>query len=327
METTFVQALKGESAVVAGSNSGAFLWDLANYYEHIDHEVLWQRARDRRFPLALLAVALNQYRARRFLGLGDVAVDSLFPVRGLAAGDGFATTLVQVFALDPLEHWSAQHPRVALSMFVDDLMGDVQEAEEHQVVGHLTAGAAALQIAIEHDLGCRVAEHKSVLVASSAHLLQKLRTSFGKFSGSREISAPNLGVDFFAGRRRAHRKSTGMLRKREGAFLRRARRLRALKQSGYDMYKLYVTGLQAYSFYGADVVGLDPAQLKRARASYLGLEGSPARSRSAAVALVAAGDPLWRQGLGPMLTWSSIIWKAATSRSFQAFADLPRLGA
>ena len=118
-----------------------------------------------------------------------------------------------------------------------------------------------------------------------------------------------------------------MLRKREGGFGRHLRRLGALRQKGYDMRKLYVTGLQAYAFYGAEVVGLDAQQLRSAQAKYLSLVGSPARSRSAAVALAVAGDPLWRQGLGPVLTWSSIVWKATTSANFQAFATLPQLGA
>jgi hypothetical protein len=47
METTFVQALRGEAAAASGQHSGGFLWDLANFYEYVDHEVLWQRARDR----------------------------------------------------------------------------------------------------------------------------------------------------------------------------------------------------------------------------------------------------------------------------------------
>ncbi len=118
-----------------------------------------------------------------------------------------------------------------------------------------------------------------------------------------------------------------MLKKLEGGFRRRLRHLGVLRQKGYDMQKLYVTGLQAYAFYGAEVAGLDARQLKSAQAKYLSLVGSPARSRSASVALPVADDPRWRQGLGPVLTWSSMIWKATTSASFQAFVNLPQLGA
>ena len=171
-----------------------------------------------------------------------------------------------------------------------------------------------------------MAQHKSILVASSDRLLKKLGDAFGKFAGTVTQSGSNLGVDYAPGRRRAHKKTLNVLRKREGGFTRRLRRLGALRRKGYDMQKLYVTGLQAYAFYGAEVVGLDAKQLKSAQANYLNLVGSPARSRSSAMALAVAGDPLWRQALGPVLTWASIIWKATTSASFQAFVSLPQLG-
>ena len=176
-------------------------------------------------------------------------------------------------------------------------------------------------------MGCKVAQHKSIIVASSDRLLKKLGGAFGKFAGTVAQSGSNLGVDYAPGRRRAHKKSLNVLRKRAGGFTRRMRRLGVLRRKGYDMQKLYVTGLQAYAFYGAEVVGLGAKQLKTAQANYLSLVGSPARSRSASVALAVAGDPLWRQGLGPVLTWASTIWKATTSASFQAFVSLPQLGA
>ena len=261
METTFVQALRGEAAVTGGEHTGAFLWDLANFYEFVNHELLWERARAKGFPLAILAVALNQARAKRYLGLGDVAVDARFPRRGLAAGDSFATYLVQIYTLEPLERWSSRHPAVPLSLFIDDFLGSTVAPEEHQVVGRLTSAAADLHELVEQDLGCQVAQHKSVVVASSDRLLRRLSTAFGRFTGQAARSGSNLGVDFAPGRQRAHKKGVSVLRKREDGLRRRLRRLGALRRKGYDMRKLYVTGLQSYAFYGAEVVGVDPQQL------------------------------------------------------------------
>ena len=62
------------------------------------------------------------------------------------------------------------------------------------------------------------------------------------------------------------------------------------------MKELFITGLQSASLYGAEVTGLDTAQLKAARASYLSLVGSSAAASSTALTLALAGDPLWRQG-------------------------------
>ena len=326
METTFVQALRGEAAVAGGEHAGAFLWDLANFYEYVDHELLWERARAKNFPLAILAVALNQARAKRYLGLGDVAVDARFPRRGLAAGDSFATYLVQIYTLDPLERWSLKHPAVPLSLLIDEFLGSTSAPEEHQVVGRLASAAADLHELVKQDLGCQVANHKSVVVASSDRLLRRLSAAFGRFTGQASRSGSNLGVDFAPGRQRAHKKGVSVLRKREDGLRRRLRRLGALRRQGFDMRKLYITGLQSYAYYGAEVVGVDHQQLKSAQSRYLSLVGSPARSRSASVALALAGDPLWRQALGPVLTWASIIWKSTTCAAFQSFISLPQLG-
>ena len=60
------------------------------------------------------------------------------------------------------------------------------------------------------------------------------------------------------------------------------------------MGELFATGLQQFSHYGTEVVGLSPTQLKKARAQYLKLVGSAAKSASSAIALAALGEPLWR---------------------------------
>ncbi len=181
-----------------------------------------------------------------------------------------------------------------MTVFIDDLMGEATAEEEHLVVGRLTAGAGSLRTSIEVDLRCEVAAPKSVLVASSDKLLQKLRAAFGRVGGQASQSAPNLGVDYYAGRRRARKTSTRTLQGRTRKLLKRCRRLHSLRKSGYNMRELFVTGLQQASLFGAEVTGLDPRELKTARAGYLALVGSTATSASAALSLALAGDPLWR---------------------------------
>ena len=62
------------------------------------------------------------------------------------------------------------------------------------------------------------------------------------------------------------------------------------------------------------------------RAVFVTGVGSAVRSASTNLALLALGDPLWRQALAPLLTWSSICWKTTNDKAFQATIDLPRLG-
>jgi hypothetical protein len=171
-----------------------------------------------------------------------------------------------------------------------------------------------------------VALHKSALIASCDDVLRRLKRAFGRFAGESKSSAPNVGIDFFVGRRRALRKSVGLIKTREIKFGRRVRRLRALRTGGYNMRELYITGLQSYAHYGADVVGLDAMQLKKARANYMGLVGATVRSSKTSLTLAAMGDPLWRQALGPALTWATLVWRATTSSDFQKVVTVPELG-
>jgi NCAIR mutase (PurE)-related protein len=79
-------------------------------------------------------------------------------------------------------------------------MGDSTAPDEHSVVGRLAAGAADLKMAVETELGCQVAGHKSALIASSDRLLDRCQRAFGRFAGTSSSSASNLGVGIFAGR-------------------------------------------------------------------------------------------------------------------------------
>ena len=104
VETVFLQSLRAESGQLQEprQHSAAFLWDLSNYYEHLDRQLLWDRATSTSFPLAVVAEALNQYATRRLLGLETLAMDSFFPERGIAPGCALATFWVQVYSYGPL---------------------------------------------------------------------------------------------------------------------------------------------------------------------------------------------------------------------------------
>ena len=149
-------------------------------------------------------------------------IDCGFPLRGIEAGCAFAKFWVQVYAMDPLDTWQKIHRKLSLTVFKDDRMSDAAAQHEHQEVGRLASGAADFKTAIEEELGCKVAGHKSALIARS----DRCKKAFGKYSGTAAVSAPNLGVDVFEGRRRAHRKSIN------SKLLKSVRRRQALKRAG-----------------------------------------------------------------------------------------------
>ena len=61
--------------------------------------------------LVIAAVSLNQYAARRFVGLGSIKLDAQHARKSIAAGCGVATTYVQVYAIPPLRAWQPPKPQ------------------------------------------------------------------------------------------------------------------------------------------------------------------------------------------------------------------------
>lgn len=249
--------------------------------------------------------------------------------------------LKQSYALPRLRLWRVEHPRVSLTMFTDDLGGGTCAKEEHLVVGHLASAAASLWHLVEEDLDSKVAEHKSALLASSDQLLMKLKRAFGKHAGAALQAAPNLGIDFSVGRRRASRPTTKVIRTRQHKFLKRCRRLRALQRAGMNMKEVFMTGLQSFSHHGAEAVGLDTAQLRAAHSQYLGMAGTTVKSSITNLALLASatlcgGRASPQRSHGPpsdgrrrttatsgrsSTCRDSALWQA------QSFSDCPQAGA
>ncbi len=136
--------LKLANSPSRSSTPDFFFWDLQIVYEYLSRDKLWSRSEELGFNLGIVAVALNQYAAKRFLGLGALTMECAYARRGIAAGCGMATTWVQIYALPPLRLWRVTHPWVSLTMFIDDLGGGTSAKEEHLVVGRLAAAAASL---------------------------------------------------------------------------------------------------------------------------------------------------------------------------------------
>ncbi len=330
LELVFMQAMLAE----AGSHdevqefSACFMWDLSNYYEHVPRDTLWDHGQILGFNAGLLAVILNQYSSQRVVAYNGVAQNTYFPSRGLAAGCGFATFLVQVLAIPALDKFQALHPQVWITMFIDDLLVQARHRLPAQVVSRLTEAGAALHDIITNEWECKVAQQKSVLLASSRSLSDDLRKAFGHHAGKVQESATNLGVDTWMGKRR--RPST--LKTLSGRFdklRRRGRKLRALKEASSEplhMVTLYKTGLQSFGFFGSEVVGMTDQELHRAQHHYLTLCGCPGQAKSKHLSLCLLSDPSWRQAVGPILVWASIVWKASTSPDLFAVWPLPWLG-
>ena len=89
-EVVFRQSLQAENGVTRDATllTGAVLWDLSNYYEHISHQNLIDRARDTGFSSTIRKVILAQCSSQRLVATRDLVQMVDYPTRGIAAGCG-----------------------------------------------------------------------------------------------------------------------------------------------------------------------------------------------------------------------------------------------
>ena len=96
-------------------------WDLSNYHEYPNRNLLVSRAAELDFPMSLMRSYCNTYQSLRICTFHGYSVRSGFACRGIPAGDGFATFDVQIYSLQPMIRWQARHTCIGGSMFNDDL--------------------------------------------------------------------------------------------------------------------------------------------------------------------------------------------------------------
>ena len=264
---------------------------MSDYYENVDRRRLWHRARAANFSLVILCVALNQYQAQRFVAHERATVSTGHPTRGIAAGCSWATFLVQVYTCKPFADWQLEHPRLPLSLFIDDLHVGITDDDLEDVVRTIRMGAVSLIKVIEDELGCSVAQRKSITLANSVVLRRRLAKALGPIARRVAPSAKNLGVDLAVGNLRSRKSSRPALRERMRKLTSRKRRLAALRRAGTDMRKLFTSGLASYGTYGAEVTGVDDAELRKLQSSFLAIAGSRGDSRSRSISLALLQDP------------------------------------
>ena len=227
LDAVWRQAAEAEAAAGALDQAAAVLWDLEAFYERFNYDLLVQRARESGFPLTLLRVALAAYRGARFVTQCGRAAPALFASRGVVAGCGFATTLVKVYCLEPLDGFARGRPAVALDAYIDDFTMSARGGRAEVLAG-LQAAAEDMQQVVVAQLKGKIAVGKAA-AASDDHTLEGLQQRLGVLAGPPGARvATNLGVDFGCGRSRKACGAKTVRRGRAGALPGSARHFRGV---------------------------------------------------------------------------------------------------
>ena len=108
------QTLSAEQSAHSQRQYAAVLWDLKEFFDHIDHRILWQRAIHHGYPRVLVRMAIAAYRAPRLVEINGRLARDLWPTCGVFAGHILAMSLVHLYQMEPLDLFLARNPRVQL---------------------------------------------------------------------------------------------------------------------------------------------------------------------------------------------------------------------
>lgn len=290
-------------------SSAQVLLDLLKAFEQVKHHWLLQAAVEYGFPLWQLKLQVLLFRAPRWLSLGQACSAPLTAMQAILPGDGWATTLLKLALIGPLDATRRLHRSVTFAVVVDDIILQ-REGGEARVTGEVAGAALELhrQLALA-DI--RVALKKSRALSNNAVVRMELQGRLGDTLGVRAARCErNLGVDAACGRRllrhvRKDRLKNGLARMQRIRAVLRARRPARGKVAG--------AGLLPALDYGVSVTGLAEAELQSMRTQvFKAIEARPeGKSRTLALMLMPQKhlDPIFAATLEPVVALATALWE------------------
>ena len=232
------------------------------------------------------------------------------PSRGIIAGCASATSELKAVMYRACTKVVKRNPAVNLSIYIDDLTLEGQ-GNKGGVVEDVIEAAHDLIDTCQDVLMMPIAKNQLAVVASDSGLANKAARRLGS-SEYAKTQARNLGVGYRAGKARHKGKRATM--KRWGAAVAKAKRARMVsKVRSKGATKLFVTGIVPAMAYGAEVLGIKPQQVKRARqlAKQLASGASKDASLEGVLLLDPARDPARRLVEFPILRYATELWHAS----------------
>ena len=315
IDTVWRQACRQEAKVSQGHAAVIVLEDLASFYEGLDRGVLMAEAEAVGFPVAIAKAAMEIYAGPRVITMNGIMSRAVYPRKGIIAGCSLATSFVRVYMVRAIDELKPTLPEgVSIDIFIDDIAISA-EGPKNVVVAKIAEARRIIKRAMIEKLGCKFAEEKTAVVASSRAVAKQVARECGITSAITGI-ATNLGIDATAGKQvGATRSTASALSKRGRALKAKRKRIATLRKAaaGFSC-KVFVAGPLAAASYGTEVWGASDACVRNIRQA-AGRSIKPAgRTRSLRTALLLAGMPTARTEVGPIVQLSRMVWKGVTER-------------
>ena len=310
------QSLLAEAAVARGDATAGVLVDLVKAFEQVHLSLVWHRARELHFPVPLLVLILESFAFARYVAVGKAVAAPIYTLSAILAGGSFATDSLLVVLAPVVLALLEKYP-VRATLWVDDLSMHAYGSHEH-VEATIDAAAEFVIERLEGDLRMVVSRGergKSVAVASGGFEGRQLARRLWRHGIRLVPSAPNLGVDFAAGKRAPR----GILRAR--ASLAKVRFVRARRIGGQAGPQVFLAGPYAGIRYGRTVAPSSTAEIFEVQRMATSCDGNPrGRSLLAAVALSGRPDPGLALAMAPVRAWADEAWDMPSSLPHMAVA-------
>ncbi len=201
------QALFDEAAAGEGLGSATILVDLEKAFERVRLADAWTEGLRLGFPPVLLRATLEIFAFARVLTMGGARAEAVHTLTAILAGSSFATDVLYLVMIGPVDELVRKMPTVVPSLYVDDLSLHTL-GEEGSLVADVTEAARHIVKELEENRGMKVsrgepwkAGGKTVVTTSSKAAASALKGAM-KAVGIHVVKrATNLGVDYGAGKK------------------------------------------------------------------------------------------------------------------------------
>ncbi|CAE7325820.1 unnamed protein product, partial [Symbiodinium sp. KB8] len=188
LEVGIARLVRAETSRCNGKHRVAVLFDLSNFYDLVDFELLEERIITYGFPARVAALVVQTYRAARHIEAEDILSEVIYPRTGMLAGCPFAVALAKTYLWPILQEIHGMKGVQALDSWVDDIGADLEHASATVVAQDAVACFRHAKILLEGS-GLKVSMKKTGFLTSSKEARRELAERLRLFKGSVVSSA------------------------------------------------------------------------------------------------------------------------------------------
>ena len=173
-DVVWAQAVRAEAGASSDKFVAACLWDLASFFDTIDHERLFRMGEKYGYPMQVLRMALSAYSAPRVVQTREGRSSPVNPNRGIVPGCTLAKSLVNLYYLEAMDGFMERNgDKVGMDIYIDDITVSTVQDTWKQAGDNVVDGMRDMKDVIEIELLGEISVKKSAVVSSDEALYQK----------------------------------------------------------------------------------------------------------------------------------------------------------